>query len=303
MTPRRLLPVPAALAALPLALSLAMPASAAAPAAEAVVARPITVGEELTWQSRVMGEERKLAIYLPAGYASGQGTFAFLYVIDGGIDQDFLHVSGTTALNTMLGRSQPVIVVGIETRDRQSELTGPTAAADLLKDYPDAGHADRFRRFVREEVMPMVSARYRGNGKRGVIGESLAGLFIVESALREPGLFQRHAAISPSLWWDDARLSREAAELLRGRARAPRLYLNLASEGGAMEQGYDRLVTALAAREPMGNRWCALKRPDLAHSTIYHTVSPEAMQYLFPGDEKPLAGQEPPCAPRAEPAP
>ena len=56
---------------------------------------------------------------------------------------------------------------------------------------------------------------YRGTTfEDAVIGESLAGLFIVETYLREPALFDRYAAVSPSLWWDGQALSREAVALL-----------------------------------------------------------------------------------------
>ncbi len=82
-------------------------------------------------------------------------------------------------------------MVGIETIDRRKELTGPTQdARSCSEQYPSAGHSADFRRYIAEEVIPLVEARYRTDGNRGVIGESLAGLFIVESALAEPGLFR-----------------------------------------------------------------------------------------------------------------
>lgn len=277
-----------------MALALSSPAWAAdaAPQSATLRQRPITIGEELTIASSTLGEDRRIAVYLPADYAEGSKRYPVLYLIDGGVDQDFLHIAGTTQLNAIWGRSEPVIVVGIETVNRQSELTGPTHAPDLLKTYPKAGHSADFRRFIRDEVMPLITTRYRGNGQQGVIGESLAGLFIVETALREPGLFQRYAAISPSLWWDDESLPKAASGLL-GKA-SPAIYLDIADEGGAMDQGYDQVVKALAANAPMGSHWCAVKHPALAHSTIYHAVSPQALQFLFPVEGKPVEGQEMP---------
>lgn len=280
--------------ALAFAMMLAAPAAAAAQAPGDAPHRPITIGEELTISSHVLGQQRKIAVYLPSDYGQEDKRYPVLYLIDGGLDQDFLHVAGTTRLNALWGRSRPVIVVGIETIDRRSELTGPTRSAELLKTYPTAGHSADFRRYIHDEVMPLIAARYRINGQRGVIGESLAGLFVVESAFREPELFERHAAISPSLWWDDARLS---IAMTQAPVKAvPSIYLNTADEGGEMEQGFDRVVRTFAAIAPMGARWCAVKSPSLAHSTIYHAVSPQAVQFLFPGEGTPVEGQEMPCA-------
>lgn len=268
-------------------------------AAEAVDSAPVTIGETLTIASQVMQQERRVTVFLPLGYnADPEARYPVLYLIDGGLEQDYLHIAGTTVLNALWGRSQPVIVIGIETLDRRSELTGETTDPDLLKAYPTAGHARRFRRFVRDEVMPLVARRFRTTDVRGVIGESLAGLFIVDSALADPGLFQRHAAISPSLWWDRESLSKRAATMLDGPDGVPMLYLTIANEGDEMQQAYDRLVAALAAQEKPGARWCSEPRLDLTHATIYHSLSPRALQFLFPipSADAPIEGFEPPCS-------
>jgi predicted alpha/beta superfamily hydrolase len=169
---------------------------------------PITIGETHTLASKPLAQERTVNVYLPADYATSGKTYSVLYLIDGGMDQDFLHITGTSALGALWARSQELIVVGVATKDRRRELTGPTQDAALLKEFPTAGGSAAFRAFIRDEVMPMVSQTYRTSGETAVIGESLAGLFIVETYLTEPDLFDHYAAISPSLWWDDERLSR-----------------------------------------------------------------------------------------------
>lgn len=252
-----------------------------APAAAQPV--PITIGETHTLLSKPLAQERVVNVYLPAGYATSAKTYPVLYLIDGGMDQDFLHITGTSALGALWARSQEVIVVGIATQDRRRELTGPTQDAALLKEFPTAGGSAAFRAFIRDEVMPMVLQTYRTSGQTGVIGESLAGLFIVETFLTEPDLFDHYAAISPSLWWDDERLSKSAVALLKTPMQKPhRLYLTIANEGREMQTGVDRLVSALNANPREGRAWCYAPHPDLTHATIYHTVSPEALQFLFP---------------------
>lgn len=251
----------------------------------AVRKQPLVIGETLTVKSTALTEERQINVYLPPEYAKGEHKFPVLYLIDGGLEQDFLHVSGTVHLGALWARSRSVIVVGIETRDRRRELVGPTQSAELLGKYPTAGSSSTFRKFIREEVMPAIAARYRVSSESGVIGESLAGLFIVETYLREPGLFTHYAAISPSLWWDDNRLSSEASALTSSKQviAGSRLYLTMADEGAETQSGMDLLLAALRGREG----WCYAPRPSLTHATIYHSVSPEALQYIFPDPVKP----------------
>lgn len=244
---------------------------------------PITIGETHTLASTPLAQDRQVNVYLPADYANSGKTYPVLYLIDGGLDQDFLHITGTSALGALWARSREVIVVGIATKDRKRELTGPTQDAALLKEFPTAGRSAAFRAFIRDEVMPLVAKSYRTSGETGVIGESLSGLFIIETFLTEPDLFDHYAAISPSLWWDDERLSKSAVTLLKTPMLKPhRLYLTIANEGREMQTGMDRLVSALTANQREGRAWCYVPRPDLTHATIYHTVSPEALQFLFP---------------------
>lgn len=284
--------------ALAAALALAFSPAAAQDAERTMSVEPVTIGETLTIQSAIMDQQRRISVYLPPNYAASDETYPILYLIDGGVEQDYLHIAGTTLLNALWGRSLEVIVVGIETQDRRAELIGATASTDLLAEYPTAGHAAQFRRFIREEVIPLAEARYRGNGTSGVIGESLAGLFIVETALEEPDLFKHHAAMSPSLWWDDEALSHRAADLLAAQDSVPNLYLTIANEGGEMQTAYDRLVETLSAKaSPSSTGWCSLPRPDLTHGTIYHAMSPQALQFLFPAppSDYEIEGFEPPC--------
>ena len=270
------------LRALLLSLSLLASAAAAAPAPEIAAPQPITLGESYTLPSRIMGTDRTINVYLPEGYTKGDRRYPVLYLIDGGLDQDFVHVVGASQLGAAWGRAQNVIVVGIATKDRRDELTGPTHDKALLAKYPTAGHSERFRRFIREEVKQLIAKRYRISGDDGVIGESLAGLFIAETWLREPGLFGSYAAISPSLWWDNAALA-DAAPKLAGKAQAGHRLFVAAADEGVDEAAFDgRFLAAL----PKADEVCFVPHREFTHATIYHAVVPAALQFMFPTAEK-----------------
>jgi len=276
---------------LALACLLAGPASAVAPSPAAV---PITIGETRSLVFAA-GDRRQVNVYLPDGYRDGAKRYPVLYVIDGGLSQDFLHVAGTSALNAVWGRSLPVIVVGIESKDRRAELIGSPGTLAQHEQYPTAGQSARFRAFLRDKVKPLIEADYRTSGQDGVIGESLAGLFIVETWLREPGLFDRYAAIDASLWWDDQALSKAATGLLATKTTRGPLFLTYSNEGPETSYAADRVAAA------GGPLVCLAPRTDLTHATAYHTLSPQALQFLFSTDNKhdPEWGFEVTCSKRS----
>jgi predicted alpha/beta superfamily hydrolase len=251
----------------------------------AAAPQPIVLGTTRQVHSAALGEDRTINVVLPASYAKEPNKrYPVLYLIDGGVDQDLVHVAGVLQLNSAWGRSQEAILVGIATKDRRRELTGPVADAELLKKYPTSGSSAKFRSFIRDQVKPLVERTYRTNGYDAAIGESLAGLFILDTYLNEPNLFDAYGAISPSLWWDKEAIANGAAARLGASQDGHRLYFAVADEGAEMRAADDRVVAALKAK---AHDYCFNVRDDLAHSTIYQQLTPQALQFLLPPDEAP----------------
>ena len=166
-------------------------------------------------KSEILSEERVVAVSLPTSYADGTSSFPVLYMPDGGIKEDFPHVANT--INDLVARKKmsPVILVGVENTDRKRDMTSPTEVAEDRKVGPVVGGSANFRAFFRDELMPQVERDYRASGEAGIIGESLAGYFIVDCFLEEPAVFDRYVALSPSLWWNDHAHVRQAEESLK----------------------------------------------------------------------------------------
>lgn len=58
-------------------------------------ASPLVIGETFTIESKILNETRRINVYLPAGFADNKDArFPVLYMPDGGIAEDFLHVAG-----------------------------------------------------------------------------------------------------------------------------------------------------------------------------------------------------------------
>jgi len=246
--------------------------------------QPITIGTSYPIRSTALKEQRTINVVLPAGYAqSPNKRYPVVYLIDGGVDQDLLHVAGVAQLGGIWGRSGEAIVVGVETKDRRKELVGPTHDPELMKKYPTAGDSASFRKFLRDEVKPFVETNYRTSGRSVVIGESLAGLFIIETYLSEPQLFDGYAAIDPSLWWDKEALSQTASSKIGEGQKGRTLYLAMAKEQAEQPAAMGRIVAKLESSAQSG--WCLAERPDLTHATIYQQLTPQALQFLLPPAE------------------
>lgn len=247
--------------------------AAAAPAPEPAP-QPLTIGETVTLEA--LGEARAVNIVLPLDYAEEPDKrWPVVYLLDGGAAQDLLMGAGLQRWNTIWGRSQNAILVGIETKNRQRELLPPTRDAAEQARWPTAGEAAQFRAWIAGTVKPLIEARYRHDGTAFLVGESAAGHFVVETWATAPGLFTGYAAISPSLQWDGEALSR----LVPGEASRPPIYLSLADEGGATESGMMRLLTSL---RPAQHFCFSDRRKELRHATSLHGLLPEALQYLLP---------------------
>jgi predicted alpha/beta superfamily hydrolase len=249
----------------------------------ATAAEPLVNGETFNIQSRRLQETRRINVYAPPGYAESPTTrLPVLYVPDGGSGEDFLHVAGLVQISVLNGTMRPFILVGIENTERRRDMTGPTASEDDRKIAPRVGGSAAFRAFVRAELMPEIAARYRTARESAIIGESLAGLFVVETFLREPDLFDTYIAIDPSLWWNDEALLKTAGEQLRSRpVRKRRLYLASSGEPGLAEAA-QRLAGVLKAGAFPGIEWHHEPMPAEGHATIYHPAALRAFRLFFP---------------------
>jgi uncharacterized protein len=253
-----------------------------ASAQKRIEAIPLTVGETFTLVSDVLGEARTINVYRPAIYGDTSDLrLPVLYMPDGGIGEDFLHVAGLLQVSVMNGTVRPFLLVGIENTERRRDLTGPTGVAGDRAIAPRVGGSAAFRRFIRTELMPVIGAQYRTTDETAIIGESLAGLFIVETFLLEPDLFDTYIAFDPSLWWNERRLVVDAAQRLRaGAYRGKSIYLASSSEETIAPLTRE-LAGILDAEAPDGAAWHYYAMADESHGTIYHPAALAALRRLF----------------------
>jgi predicted alpha/beta superfamily hydrolase len=270
-------------AAAAIALLASSPAAQQAPG-RASQASPLSIGETFTIESKVLGETRRINVYLPPppyGQPEAKIAHPVLYMPDGGIGEDFLHVAGLVQVSNFNSTMRPFILVGIENTERRRDLTGPTQVAEDRKIAPRVGGSSAFRQFIRTELMPVVTSRYLTTAETAIVGESLAGLFVVETFFLEPDLFDTYIAFDPSIWWNHRELvTKPLPTSVMSGTKPKTLYLSNSNEKELAEVT-KRLAERLQKNPPANLKIYYHPLPTETHATIYHPAALDAFRRLF----------------------
>jgi predicted alpha/beta superfamily hydrolase len=217
-------------------------------------------------------------VYVPPGDRAATACLPVLYMLDGGVAESFPHLTNTVDELIRAGVIAPCLVVGIENTRRPRDFTSHTEVAHDREVAPIIGESTAFRAFLAEELIPTIESRYRCTKQRAIVGASLAGLFVVETMLLAPQLFERYLAISPSLWWNDHLLVRTAAEHLRALPQQPRVFWLNSGDEDTIAPHCDALAAALTAVAPPTLAWTYVPRRDLGHRTILRATAADAFR-------------------------
>jgi len=245
-------------------------------------AQPLAIGDTFTIASRALGEVRRINVYRAPGHgAPVDAPLPVMVMPDGGIGEDFLHVAGLVQVSVGNGTMRPFMLVGIENTERRRDMTGPTDNPEDRSIAPRVGGSAAFRDFLRDELLPQIGRRYRVTGETALVGESLAGLFVVETFLLEPRLFDSYLAFDPSLWWNDRALLEGLDALLASRPETENALFLANSDQPEIAEATTRLARGLEAASLPGLRLYHLSMPEERHQTIYHPAALRAFRVLF----------------------
>ena len=242
---------------------------------------PIPEHDSLTITSKYVHEDRVINIWTPPGYNTSSEHFPVLYMPDGGIKEDFPHIANTLAKLLEENKIPPFILVGIENTERGRDLTGFSEAEDDKQYCPVTDGAKDFREFITEELMPEINKKYRTQPKKGIIGESLAGLFVMETFFTAPETFDFYIAMDPSLWWNNNYLASNADILL---TKLPEKDLKLWFAGSSVEDisQYTKLVDkALQNNAPSNLTWKYSNETNEQHNTIFRATKEKALVWTL----------------------
>ncbi|BDX07858.1 alpha/beta hydrolase [Planctobacterium marinum] len=209
----------------------------------AVFAAGVINIEEIDIDSAVLGEERRILVYLPAEYENKKQHFPVLYITDGDIQG--MHTKGTLDFMSKLDQSPDMIVVGIVS-PRHIRNQDLTLVAESPEQKGTFEGADRFLMFIEEEVIPVVKTNYRTLDYQALSGTSHGGQFAINAMIKRPCLFDGIIAISPSLYWNEKQLLKLSEKALKERQLKGRLFLSIADEEPIMTEPFEQLVNLFA---------------------------------------------------------
>lgn len=247
----------------------------------AVIADRIPVHQSFVLESKILGEKRIINVWLPENYETSSHKFAVLYMPDGGIKEDFPHVANTLSRLINMNKIPPVILVGIENTQRRRDLTGPTDIDEDKKIAPVVSGSKEFRAFIGDELFPLIKEKYRITEERGIIGESLAGLFVVETFLKEPQMFNQYIAFDPSLWWNAQSLSKSADKDLEKFPQDKKRLWFAASGTEGVANSVSELEKSLKTAALPNLKWNFSPEPKETHGTIFRAAEEKALIWTF----------------------
>ena len=243
--------------------------------------KELHIGDRVTLHSEILDEDRVINIYLPYGYSVDSAqTYPVIYLLDGSIHEDFLHISGLVQFGSYswINMVPESIVVGIENVNRTRDFTGATRDSLHKAEYPEMGGSETFIRFLKDEVQPYVEAHYKTHNERTLIGQSLGGLLATEILLKVPDMFDNYIIISPSLWFD----YESYLDIIPvATQQSKKVYVGVGQEGKIMKSVAKKLHKKLKQnlKESDQLAWGFFKEND--HGDVLHLAVYDAFEQLF----------------------
>jgi hypothetical protein len=242
---------------------------------------PLSIGETIEFQSKILNENRVLNIYLPNGYSKDSiQTYPVIYLLDGSIDEDFIHISGLVQFGSFswIQMIPESIVVGISNVDRKRDFTFPTTNKKDKEDFPTTGKSENFITFIEKEVQPIIETHYKTNTIKTLIGQSLGGLLATEIIFKNPELFDNYIIVSPSLWWDDESLLNYTPTSYSSKKS---IFIAVGKEGQIMERTAKALFDKLKLLKNDNTHLYFEFLEDKTHGDALHEAVYNAFEKLF----------------------
>lgn len=252
---------------------------------------PVAVSgtDRFTLKARSNGVEYRVDVSLPQGLDTMSVRPPVFVVTDANLAFNTVHE--TVTMLGISGEMTPVIVVGVGYPETDGRGYTPSYIVSRTRDYtptntaamPGGGGSAAFLAFLKDELVPMVEAKYRADpSRRGLGGHSLGGLFATYALLHEPGFFSRYWIGSPSLWWDN-QLSFSWVPKVKQGATQPtgRAYLTVgAKESDVMISPMQRMAVELTRNFP-ALRVGSQVYPNESHGSVVGGSISRALRFLY----------------------
>lgn len=228
-------------------------------------------------------QEYKIYVHLPMSYSSGDATYPVMYGLDA--DIGFGSAAEMATLLPVRNELPELIVVGIaygaypgqEGNNRTRDFT-PTAVSD----FPSSGGAEKFLQFLRDELIPVIEAKYRTKpADKTLSGASLGGLFSLYVLFEHPGIFSRYKISSPSIWWDNDVILEHEKKYAENHSDLPaRVFLSIGDVEGTADI-WKKMVQKLEDRKYSNLKLTSMMFEDAPHLTACMLAGVRGVKAIF----------------------
>jgi predicted alpha/beta superfamily hydrolase len=195
-----------------------------------ILAQDISIGKRDKVYSEILQQDREFSVYFPPSYnTTVNQKYPVLYILDG--DYNFQYVAGFLELQGAISELIPeMILVAISGKGTSEYRKNCKPKIDGVE---DSGNAEEMVRFIEKELIPYVNKNYKAADYKILGGHSVGGIFVINTAINHPDLFNNYIAISPALWW-----GKNGMEVImentwgKTKSSTANLYVSLANEKG-----------------------------------------------------------------------
>jgi uncharacterized protein len=151
------------------------------------------------FKSAETGDTYTVAVKKPNGFDSSK-TYQVIYAPDGSLKLGNYIIGTDKDWAATLPKQTVVITVAHQNghvMQRQRDFIPSDAGGYSDKEF---GQAKKFYQFLKKELLPWALKKVPHQSKKVFIGHSFSGLFCLYLTLQNDKLFDKHYAISPSVW-------------------------------------------------------------------------------------------------------
>jgi predicted alpha/beta superfamily hydrolase len=217
-------------------------------------------GTNIQLQSKVLGEDRNIQIYLPQDYKTSDQSYPVLYVLDG--QRFFLYA------------------VSLSQTFRQFEFTPDFIIVGITNQYPQrfglySEKKSQFLEFLEKELIPYLDSNYRTGNENMLFGWEFGAGFAFHTLLTKPSLFEGYFLASPYPIIDQLSGLESVSSLNK------MLCYGVSPDEYEINISLNKLDSILNARKIDGLEWHSLKLPHDEHRSTGYPVLYHGLRNYF----------------------
>ncbi len=236
----------------------------------------VEIGDLVTLQSKVLDERREIVITLPESYHGSENRYPVLYILDANFSPFYEKNLFTVQFMRLWQQVPELIIVGVYNTIRDRDMI-PVE----VPEKEDSGGANKFLRFITEELRAKINNNYRTTDYNLIYGGSNAGLFVLYALLERPDVFNGVISSSPMIGWCEDYVYERAEHSFKNKEYDNRLYMIYGKDDyPQVTETTPAFTEYLTEKAPEGLRWELKYLPDEGH--VPYTSIYDGLRFLFP---------------------